>query len=105
MFLVPGSGNALRVNGRAVVEDDAALRESFAVDGRAPRSVIVVTVEEVYFQCARALVRSRLWDPAAQALAEGLPTPGAILAAMSAGEVGGPAYDAAWPERARATMW
>ncbi len=49
MFLVPGSGNALRVNGRAVVSIDAELLESFAVDGRAPRSVLIITIAEIYF--------------------------------------------------------
>lgn len=105
MFLVPGSGNALRVNGRAAISAEAGLLDSFAVDGKRPRSVAVVSVEEVYFQCARAIIRARLWDPAAQSLASGLPTPGRILAGMTAGAVGGEAYDREWPERARETMY
>jgi uncharacterized protein len=105
MLLVPGSGNALRINGRAHVTAGAVLRESFAVDGALPRSVIVIAVQEVYFQCARAIIRAGLWDPARRELAEGLPSPGSILANLTAGEVGGAEYDRAWPERARATMW
>ncbi|MBC7800649.1 MAG: pyridoxamine 5'-phosphate oxidase family protein, partial [Gemmatimonadaceae bacterium] len=105
MFLIPGVGNALRVNGRAHLDADPALLASFAVDGKAPRSVMVIGVVEMYFQCARAIVRSRLWDPGAQADPASLPTPGMILAAMSADAVGGPEYDAAWGERARQTMW
>jgi len=105
MFLIPGSNNALRVNGRAHLTADAALLESFAVEGARPRSVTVVTVEEVYFQCARAILRAGLWDPASQTLALGLPTPGQVLANLTAGEVGGEAYDREWPERARTTMW
>ena len=64
MFLVPGAGNALRVNGRGHLSVDRELLDSFAVDGKAPRSVLVMTVEAIYFQCARAIVRSDLWNPA-----------------------------------------
>jgi len=102
MFLVPGSGNALRINGRARITADAALLASFAVEGRAPRSVAVITPETIYFQCARALIRSRLWEPHAK---PDLPTPGLILAGMTQGEVGGEGYDTEWPARAAATMW
>ncbi|MFC3068940.1 pyridoxamine 5'-phosphate oxidase family protein [Phenylobacterium soli] len=105
LFLIPGSGTTFRVNGRAVLTTDPDLLESFAVDGKAPRSVILVNVEVAYFQCARAIVRSRLWDPAAQADPKSLPTPGAILAALTDGEVGGPAYDAEWPARAAGSLW
>lgn len=105
MFLVPGSGNAIRVNGRAHVEADAALLDTFRVEGKAPRTVLVIETVEVYFQCARALIRSRLWDPEARVDPATLPTAGAILAAMTAGAVGGEAYDREWPERAKASMW
>ena len=105
MFLIPGSGNALRINGQAHLTADAAMLESFAVEGAKPRSVTVITVQEVYFQCARAILRAGLWEAASQARAEGLPMPGQILAGMTAGEVGGEAYDREWPERARTTMW
>ena len=105
MFLVPGSGNALRVNGRATITADAALLASFEVVGRAPRSVTVINVGEVYFQCARAIIRARLWAPASQAAAVGLPTPGRILAGMTAGAVCGDDYDQQWPERALTSMY
>lgn len=105
MFLIPGSGNALRVNGRAHLDADPERLASFAVDGKAPRSVMVIAVGEVYFQCARAIVRSRLWDPAGHVDPRTLPSPGTILAAMSGDRVGGPDYDASWAERARQTMW
>src|ERR1700748_3056719 len=78
LFLIPGSGSTLRVNGRAHVSTDADLLASFAVDGQAPRSVIVVTVGEVYFQCARAIVRSDLWNPDKHVDPKALPTPGQI---------------------------
>jgi len=104
-FLIPGSGSTLRVNGRATLETDAALLDSFAVEDKAPRSVIVIEVGAIYFQCARAIVRSRLWDPAGHVDPKTLPTPGQILAAMSEDRVGGAEYDRAWSERARRTMW
>lgn len=102
LFMVAGSGNVVRVNGEGRISDDAALLAGFAHQGKLPRSVLVIRIGEVYFQCARAILRSRLWqgDEAA-----GLPTPGEILAGLTAGEVGGEEYDRTWPERAAATMW
>ncbi len=105
LLLIPGSGSTLRVNGRGHLDADPGLLASFAVEDKAPRSVLVIEVGEIYFQCARAIVRSRLWDPAAQVDPSTLPTPGEILAAMSNDHVGGIEYDQAWGERARQTMW
>lgn len=105
MFLVPGSGNALRVNGEAHLEDDPALLESLAVEGRAPRSVMMIGVREIYFQCARAIIRAGLWQAERHVDPATLPSPGRILAGMSEGRVGGEAYDREWPERARQSMW
>jgi PPOX class probable FMN-dependent enzyme len=105
MFLIPGCGNAIRVNGRAHISVDAELLASFKVDGKAPRSVMVMTVEEIYFQCARAIVRSELWNPDKRIDPRTLPTPGQILAEMSANTVGGEEYDRIWPERAAASLW
>lgn len=105
LFLLPGLGNTLRVNGRAVVCVEPDLLESFKVEGKAPRSVIVLSIEEVYFQCARALVRSELWNPAQHLDAKDFPSAGQILAAISCGSVGGEVYDKEWPERAKLTMW
>jgi len=105
LFLIPGCGNTLRVNGRAHIETRPDLLESFAVNGKAPRSVVVLAVEAVYFQCARAIVRSALWNPGSRVAPDSLPSAGEILAALSDGRVGGESYDAAWPERARRTLW
>lgn len=105
LFLLPGSGTTFRANGRAYLDTDPALLESFAVDGKAPRTVIVLAIDELYFQCARAIVRSELWNPARHIDPKTLPTPGQILASMSDNQVGGEPYDQAWPERARQTMW
>lgn len=105
LFLIPGSGTTFRVNGRAVLSADPALLDSFAVDGKPPRTVTVVTVEEAYFQCARAIVRSGLWKPESQVDPKALPTPGEMLAAVTAGEVGGETYDREWPGRAAKSLW
>jgi uncharacterized protein len=105
LFLIPGSGSTLRLNGRARISADAELLSRFAVDGKPPRSVMVIAVETVFFQCARAIVRSALWNPEHHVDPKSLPTPGQILAEMSGERVGGAAYDREWPERARKTMW
>lgn len=105
LFLIPGSGSTLRINGRAHISAEPDLLQSFRMDGKAPRTVIVMTVEEVYFQCARAIVRSDLWNPDKRVDPKTLPTPGQILAEMSNNKVGGEKYDREWPERARQTMW
>jgi hypothetical protein len=105
LFLIPGAGNTLRVNGRAHLSVDPQLLESFAVEDKAPRSVTVITVDTVYFQCARALVRSELWNPERHVDPRSLPSAGEILAALSDDRVGGVTYDREWPGRAAKTMW
>ena len=104
-FMVPGCGNTLRVNGIAHLSIDEDLLASFAVEGKVPRSVIVVETHAVYFQCARAIVRSKLWSSEAQVDPKTLPTPGQVLAALTNGEVGGKPYDDAWWDRAQKTLW
>lgn len=100
-----GSGITLRVNGRAQLSVDADLLSSFTMNGKAPRTVLVMTVDEIYYQCARAIVRSDLWNPDKRVDPGSLPTPGQILAGMSDNQVGGDDYDRAWPERARHSLW
>ena len=103
MFLVAGSTNALRVNGTAIVTADPSVVAQFERDGKLPRTVIVVSVAEVYSQCARALIRSALWTSGNQSA--GLPTVGDMMREITNGQIDGAAYDAAWPGRAAATMW
>ena len=105
LFLVPGVGNTLRVNGRARLSVEPDLLAAFAVEGKPPRTVMVIEVDAVYFQCARALVRSDLWNAAHHVDPESLPSAGQILAALSHDRVGGEAYDREWPGRAAKTMW
>ena len=104
-FMVPGSLNCLRVNGEAHLTADPAITASFAVDGREPRTVIVIRTNAVYFQCGRALVRSRLWEADARVDPASLPSAGDILAFLSADRVGGRDYDAKWEGRAKETLW
>jgi PPOX class probable FMN-dependent enzyme len=105
LFLIPGSGTTFRVNGRARISVAPDLLARFAVDGTEPRSVILISIETCYFQCARAVVRSDLWNPERHVKPGALPSPGDILAAMTNGEVGGRPYDDAWPARAAASLW
>ncbi len=105
LFLIPGAGNTLRVNGAAHLSIESELLASFAVDGKAPRSVMVMRVETVFFQCARAIVRSELWNPNRHVDPASLPSTGRILAALSQDRVGGDPYDREWPERARRSLW
>ncbi|WP_373356019.1 pyridoxamine 5'-phosphate oxidase family protein [Pseudoroseicyclus sp. CXY001] len=102
MFMVPGSTNVIRVNGRARVTADEAMRARFERQGALPRTVVIVRIEEVYSQCARAILRARLWTAGDES--EGLPTVGDMLAGIKAG-FDGAGYDADWPGRAAATMW
>jgi PPOX class probable FMN-dependent enzyme len=105
LFLIPGVGETLRVNGRAEVSIDPALLQRFPAQGKLPRTVIVVHVERVYFQCPKALVRSDLWNPAKQVERRSLPSSGTILADISRGQLGGSEWDAAYPERLKATIY
>ncbi|ANY78954.1 pyridoxamine 5'-phosphate oxidase [Microvirga ossetica] len=105
LFLIPGIGETLRVNGRAAISVEPSLLESFSVDGKAPRSVIAITVEAVFFQCARAILRSELWNPQKHVARGSLPSAGRILAALSDNEVGGDAYDKELPGRQRTSLY
>lgn len=105
LFLVPGLGETLRVNGTAAISVAPDLLERFTMAGKAPRTVLVVRVQEVYFQCSRAVVRADLWNPARHVQRGQLPTAGAILAALSAERLGGIEYDRGSAERVRATLY
>ena len=105
LLMIPGVGNTLRINGTAHLSTAPDLLSSFAIEGKAPRSVIVMAVDAVYFQCTRALLRSELWNPARHVDSKTLPSAGQILAALSQNQVGGDDFDQAWPERARQAMW
>jgi len=105
LFLVPGVGETLRVNGRAEIRTDPPLLERFAVDGKQPRSVIVVRVDTVFFQCARAIFRSSLWDPARHVPRGSLPSTGTIVSALTQGRFEGKEYDQRLYERLKAGLY
>lgn len=105
LFLLPGVGEAIRVQGRARISHQPALRQRFAIDtAKCPRSVLVIAVSKVFFQCARAVHRSRLWQAEAHVARSSLPSTGRILATLSAG-FDGAAYDDALPARQQATLY
>ena len=80
IFFVPGVNETLRVNGRARITTDPALLEPCAVQGKVPRSGILVAAEEIYFHCGKALIRSDLWNPKKHLRRSEFPSLGRILA-------------------------
>jgi len=105
LFLIPGLGETLRVNGRARLNTDPAVLSSFAVQGSTPKLVIVVAVEAVYFQCSRAVLRAELWNPERHLVRTSLPTPGKILGDATAGQVDAATYDRELPGRVLSTLY
>lgn len=105
LFLVPGVGVTLRVNGVAEISTDLGLRQSFAIGDKLPTTVIVVTTTSVYTQCPKALIRSHLWDPTHHREPSELPSVGEIMEAITAGAFDGKAFDDAYPERIRQTIY
>lgn len=109
LFLIPGSGTTLRLNGRAHLSIETELLKSFEEQGKPPRSVMVIEIDTMYFQCARAILRSKIWDADTHVAKTDIPTPGTILAAQTKahedGGIDGDAYDAEWPGRAAKSLW
>ena len=93
LFLVPGITETFRVNGVAAISRDPQLISQFEVQGKIPRSVIVVTVKEAYIHCSRALVRADVWNPAKFAASGTVPTFGTVMAAHTRGFVDAAALD------------
>ena len=104
LFLIPGVGETLRVQGRASISIDPMLLERLAMDGKPAQCVWVIAVETVFFQCARAMQRSGLWPPGATRPA-GVPTAGEMLQALTEGGIDGGRYDADLPARQRSTLY
>lgn len=110
LFLIPGHGETLRVNGTATLSCDPGLCEALAMAGKPPASVIVVHVAQVYFQCSRAVVRADLWNAAMRSAPGSLPSAGTMLHDITARDAGletfdGAAYDAALPARVKASLY
>jgi PPOX class probable FMN-dependent enzyme len=105
LFLIPGCSETLRVMGRASISTDPVLTQQFMMEGKTPRTVLVVTVETVFYQCAKAIVRSKLWDASRHVDRKTLPSAGTILAEITGGKLGGPEHDRTAPERLKATIY
>ena len=105
LFLIPGCSETIRVMGRASISSDPALAGQFVMEGKAPRTVLVVAVDQVFYQCAKAIVRSKLWDASRHVDRKSLPTAGAILAELTEGKLGGAEHDRTAPERLKATIY
>jgi PPOX class probable FMN-dependent enzyme len=105
LFLIPGVGETLRINGRAEILVDDELNASFAMNGKPPKSVIAVTVDSVYYQCQKALARSRLWEADAQIPRTDLPSAGQMNKQFHDGDFDAEAYDRDYPQRMKDTMY
>lgn len=110
LFLIPGYGETLRVNGRASLSCDPELCGQFEMAGKLPATVMVVTVESVYFQCSRAVVRAELWNPERHVAKGDVPSAGTMLRDITARNAAvetfdGEGYDKALPERVKATLY
>ena len=104
-FLIPGVAETLRVLGDATISVAPDLLERFTVDGKPPRSVLVIDVRAVFFQCARAIIRSDLWNPETHVPREALPSTGTILSTLSNEAIDAAAYDRELPQRAKRTLY
>lgn len=103
LFLIPGIGETLRVNGTAAISTDPALLERFAINNQLPKTVLRIHVESVFFQCSRAIIRSGLWNAETQIARQSLPSTGSILKQIA--EIDGDAYDKALPERLKNSLY
>jgi len=101
LFIVPGTTDTFRVNGRAVITTDAALLAPSAVEGKVPRLGLIVDIEEAYTQCSKAFLRSHLWDPARFVAPESMPTGGEVHRAIQGDGFDAGQYDHERAERYR----
>lgn len=105
LFLIPGVGETMRINGKAALSADPELCASFSVNGKSPATVIVVTVESIYVQCSKALVRSKLWDPSTQAARTDLPSMGDMIKVLADDSFDSEAFEATYPQILKETLY
>ena len=105
LFMIPGIGETLRVNGTAEISVDPELIARFTIDGKPPRTMLVIHVESVFFQCSRALIRAELWNPDKQTPRSALPSTGQMLAAVTHDRINAETYDRELPPRLKATLY
>lgn len=104
LFLVPGAGETIRINGRAEIIADDALSARFELQGKRPTTVLRIHIDSVYFQCQKALVRSRIWNPDSRIERQALPSAGQMVKAIKSG-FDADSYDAEYPERMKRTIY
>jgi PPOX class probable FMN-dependent enzyme len=105
LFLIPGVGETLRINGRGEVSVDPELRQSFAVNGKPARAVLIVHIESIFFHCSKAIVRGKLWDEKAKIERKSLPSTGTIIAELTQGKLGGEQYDKDAPAKIQSMLY
>lgn len=105
LFLIPGRGETLRVNGTARILVSPDLLKQFEVQGAVPKCVIEVRVEAVFFQCARAIQRSNLWQALSAEILSTVPSPGSVLQALTDSSLDGKQYDLELPARQRSSLY
>ena len=105
LFLIPGIGETIRINGTAKISTNPDLCATFSIQNKNPTSVIIVSLGSIYYQCPKALVRSKLWDPESIIPRGELPTTGNILESITKGEINGDNYDKAYPQRIKDTIY
>lgn len=105
LFLIPGIGETLRVNGQASISIEPSLLERFSVEGRLPKCVLIIKVESVFFQCARAILRSKLWQAEARTFKSTVPSAGTILESLMNHQINGRKYDLESPARQQSTLY
>jgi uncharacterized protein len=104
-FMIPGIGETLRVNGRAHISIAPDLLQRFPMQGKLPKCILEIAVETVFFQCARAIQRSKIWEGIPDEVLKTVPTPGAILEALTDSVIDGVKYDRELPARQKATLY
>jgi uncharacterized protein len=105
LFLIPGVGETLRVNGRAEISVEPELMARFTVNGKLPRCVMIVHIDSIYFHCSKAIVRSKLWDEATKVDRKSLPSLGTLVAETSQGKLDRESIDRGLDERIKAQLY
>lgn len=105
IFLIPGVNETIRVAGTAEISMQPELLARFEAEGKLPKTVLIIRVREVFFQCAKALMRSQLWNPSRQISRSSLPSNGAILSTLTQERIDATEYDRLAPGRLQETLY
>ena len=105
LFMIPGVGETLRIKGTAILLTDSTLCGRYAINGKAPKCIIEIKIDRIYYQCQKALARSRLWEPDARVDRSTLPSAGDMLQALSDEGFDGKSYDKGYPDYMKKTIY